>query len=212
MSNLLSQLVTSVPTPEYEVFKIGPDAISELISKLLVAMGATPTDIEHVEVLKDKSNLKIRATVVEESNIFASQAHPRTGLALLGAFESHSSTELCEQAKDALKEVGLAYRNQNGRMVYLVTIEEVKHSIQLSFNPEVVLAILTDSNYADTHFTVDPSEEVVRKKKHSTYQFKGKKKVLVFAKVHRTVNAGAFEPEQVGDWLSNGEEEDGDDD
>jgi hypothetical protein len=212
MSKLLGQIKGAVAQPDQEIFKVGPDVVQDFIGKLIIMMGGTPDDIQNVQVTQDKKRLRILAMIEKESDIFVQEEDNRRihgGLTLMGAAEVQEGAELTATAKGVLEEVGYTYRDEDGRKVSMVAVTEYKKGVEIEFNAEVTLAIITDSDFSDRFFIVDAVEEVLKKKKHNSHKFKDKKKTVVFAKVQRSAlgNAQGFDPEQVADWKSNSDED-----
>jgi hypothetical protein len=212
MSKLLGQIKGAVAQPDQEIFKVGPDVVQDFIGKLIIMMGGTPDDIQNVQVTQDKKRLRILAMIEKESDIFVQEEDNRRihgGLTLMGAAEVQEGAELTATAKGVLEEVGYTYRDEDGRKVSMVAVTEYKKGVEIEFNAEVTLAIITDSDFSDRFFIVDAVEEVLKKKKHNSHKFKDKKKTVVFAKVQRSAlgNAQGFDPEQVADWRSNSDED-----
>jgi hypothetical protein len=212
MSKLLGQIKGAVAQPDQEIFKVGPDVVQDFIGKLIIMMGGTPDDIQNVQVTQDKKRLRILAMIEKESDIFVQEEDNRRihgGLTLMGAAEVQDGAELTATAKGVLEEVGYTYRDEDGRKVSMVAVTEYKKGVEIEFNAEVTLAIITDSDFSDRFFIVDAVEEVLKKKKHNSHKFKDKKKTVVFAKVQRSAlgNAQGFDPEQVADWKSNSDED-----
>jgi hypothetical protein len=216
MSKNLAAVKGLVTQPDQEVFKVGPDVIQDFIGKVIIIMGGSPDDIENIQVAQDKKRLRILAMIDKESNIFACDEDNRQthgGLTLMGASEVQDNTELTATAKAALEDIGYSYRDADDRRVSLVTVVEYKKGIELEFDSQITMAIITDTDYSDKNFIVDAVEEVFKKKKHNSHKFKDKKKTIVFAKVYRAVGDDkvGFDPEQVADWKENSNEDDDDD-
>jgi hypothetical protein len=216
MSKILESIKGVVSQPDQEIFKIGPDVIQDFIGKIIITMGGTPDDIENVQVGQDKKRLRILAMINKDSDIFACEEDNRKvhgGLTLMGAAEVQENTELTPIARTILEEIGYSYTDDDDRKVLMITITEYKKGIEIEFNTEVTMAIITDSDFSDRYFIVDAAEEVFKKKKHDSHKFKDKKKMIVFAKVQRSAlgNQQGFDPDQVSDWKSNSDDDEGDD-
>lgn len=216
MSKILNQLKGVISQPDQEIFKIGPDVIQDFIGKVIVTMGGHPDDIENVQVGQDKKRLRILAMINKDSRVFECNDNRQAygGLTLMGAAEVREGAELTCDAKDVLEEIGYSYNDEDdNRRIMLVTVTEFKKGIEIEFNAEVTMAIITDSDFSDKFFIVDAVEEVFKKKKHNSHKFKDKKKTIVFAKVQRSAKADqGFDPDQVRDWKTDSEDEDDDDD
>jgi len=202
MGDVLDQLKGSVSQPDIEIFKIGPEAVDEFISRLLVVMGAMPNDIRHIMVTHERKKLRIAAVIDKDSEIFSREEEFHSNLSLLGFNQSKELT-MNRKAKMALREFGYYYQpdedeDDGDRGIYLVTLAKSKKSVEIEFDTEVTMAIITNSDFTDQYFSIDASEEVVYKKKYERKKFKGKKKTAVFARVYRSYQAdGFYDPEQV---------------
>lgn len=198
MSNLVKDLISSAK-PNVEMFKLGPEVITDFVGKFVVTMGGRPTDIKSVEITDDKKKLVISVNIEKDSALFK-PAPQASGLTLLGGAATYEGGELSPKALAALKELGFRYTNTDkGREVSLYSIEKNKKSFELTLDSELVMAIITNSNYIDPYLFVDASEEVVRRKDYDSKKFKGKKSTVVFAKVQRTYGGTGFDPKQVAD-------------
>lgn len=202
---ILNELKGTVSTPDQEIFKIGPEVIEEFLSKALVVMGAKPGDIRNIKVSHEKKKLKLLVDVDKDSNLFCQPGDDQEvlGLALLG--RPSEEIRLTDQAESALRQLGFYYRDEDNRDVYLVNLVEYKKYVELEFNSEVTMAIITDTNFLDEYFVIDAVEEVLiknkkDKKKYNSHKFKGKKKTVVFTRVQRSHDTGGFNAKQVIDW------------
>lgn len=215
MNKTLEAVVGLERTPDQEIFKIGPEVVKDFIAKVIVLMGGAPSDIKNIEVGQDKKRLRILAMLDKESSVFCGQEPDAGGGLLLmgGQAKNDDDFELTRQAKTTLCDLGYSYEDDDERVTYMVSVTEYKKGVEIEFNTEVTLAIITDSDFSDEFFTVDAVEEVVRKKKHNSYKFKDKKKTLIFARVQRSFRGDAqgFEPGQVTNWKT-GTADDEDDD
>lgn len=215
MTDLLNQVKGVVSQPDQEIFKIGPEVIQDFIAKVIIMMGGSPDDIQNVQVGQDKKRLRILATVEKDSKIFVCDDEKRAhrGLTLMGASEVREGVELTQEAKDTLEQLGYSYIDDDDRKVLMVDVTDYKKGVEIEFNAEVTMAIITDSNFSDPYFVVDAIEEVLKKKKHNSHKFKGKKRTIVFARVQRAAKGDeeGFHPDQVTDWKT-GESSDDDDD
>jgi len=215
--SILDSIKGDVRQPDQEIFKIGPDIIQDFIGKVIVTMGGHPDDIDNVQVGQDKKRLRILAMIKKDSDIFDCEKNNRQaygGLTLMGASEQHDDAELTQDARAALEELGYCYTDADSeRKVALFKVTEYKKGIEIEFNAEITMAIITDSDFSDKFFIVDAVEEVFKKKKHSSHKFKGKKNVIVFARVQRSAlgDQQGFAAEQVSDWKSDGDDEDEED-
>jgi len=206
MSELLDQ-VRGVAKPDLEVFKVGPEVIQDFIAKVVIMMGGAPDDIQNIQIGQDKKRLRILAILDKDSDVFDCGDNRTTaygGLTLAGAAEIRDRSELTDDAKRVLEELGYSYVDEDGRKVLMVSVTEYKKGVEIEFNAEVTMAIITDSDFSDPHFIVDASEEVLRKKKYDSHKFKDKKKTIIFAKIQRSAKGDnqGFSPEQVTDWKS----------
>lgn len=217
MSNTLNALKDVVVTPDQDVFKIGPEQIEELVGRIIVMMGASGKDIDNIQVGQSKKHLRICAMVSKKSDIFSTDCddnEQEEGESIFTMFRAQTSSDevtLSRRAKDVIEELGFTYRDEDDRQVCMVDITEYKKGVELQFNADVLMAILTDTDYTDPHFVVDASEEAIQKKKHNSHKFKGKKKMIVFAivrRTHKVEGAEGFHPIQVQDWKSNADDED----
>jgi len=216
-ANVLDRVRGMASQPDQEIFKIGPEVIQDFIGRVVIMMGGTPEDIKDIKVGQDKKRLRILAILEKDSAVFVSnEERPgvQSGLALMGAAEIRDDAELTEEAKQVLRELGYSYRDENNREVLLVDVTEYKKGVEIEFNAEVTMAIITDSDFSDKYFIVDAVEEVLKKKKYNSYKFKDKKQTIVFARVQRSFkgNEQGFDPEQVTDWKTAETYEDDDED
>lgn len=202
---ILNELRGTVSIPDQEIFKIGPEVIEEFLSKALVVMGAKPGDIRNIKVSHEKKKLKLLVDVDKDSRLFCQpgESNEVLGLALLG--RPSEEINLTDQAESALRQLGFYYRDEDNRDVYLVNLVEYKKYVELEFNAEVTLAIISDSNFLDEYFIVDGIEEVIikskkEKKKYDSHKFKGKKQTVVFCKLQRSYGTSGFHPNQVIQW------------
>jgi len=208
--NLLTELQKSVSvSPDLEVFKIGPEIIEDFIGKIVVVMGGRPADIQNVDISQEKKKLRIVALLDRDSDIFCRHHENSGGLSLLG--HSSEEVELIDIAAQTLKHLGYSYmESKNGnREVPLYTITEYRKYVEIEFNAEVTMAIITNSNFDDEFFNVDANEEVVYKekdqRKYDSHKFKAKKRTVVFTKVGRSFlgKDQGYNPQQVRDFYIN---------
>jgi hypothetical protein len=216
MSEVLNSLKGLDQNPDQEIFKIGPEIIENFIGKAIVVMGGSPHEIQSIDISQDKKRLRILALVEKDSKLFSNcePGEPKImNLSIMGADYVNQDYSLTDYAKDIIEQLGYIYEDDFSRKVPLVSITEYKKYIEIEFNAEVTMAIITDSNFADKFFVVDASEEVVQKKRYESHKFKGKKKTVTFAKVYRSFrgNQQGFVPIQVIEW-KNGIDADDDDD
>jgi len=215
----LSELQKSIAVnPDLEIFKVGPEIIEDFIGKLIIVMGGKIPDIQNVNIGQDKKKIRILALIDKNSDIFCKQNERSGGLSLLG--NSSTEIELAQESIEILKGIGYYYveSEDDDRDVPMFTVTEYRKYIEIEFNAEVTMALITNSNFGDEYFIVDAIEEVVNKKReqkrYSSHKFKGKKKTVVFARVQRSyfgVRQG-YDPKQISDWkLGIADDEDGDD-
>jgi len=212
MSKLLQELKAVGVKPDIQIYKIGPEVIEAFVAKLIILMGGNPKDIQTIVVGNDKKKLKVAALLETDSKIFRPD-EPEKPLALLG--RPSDDIQISSMAINTLASLGFVYTSdEHEKEVQLYKVTEYKKNVEIELSADVVMAIITDSNYCDEFFAVDAVEEVVRKKKHDKKKFKGKKKTVVFAKVQCSFHTdGGYSPDQVSRW-NNGpvEVEDLDDD
>lgn len=217
ISSALDEIKGVVTQPDGEVFKIDPGVIQDYVSKLLVIMGAGIEDIKNISVSEERKKLRIVAIVDRDSAVFNDEDEDLGGLSLLGS--TQDDYPFSKQAKAVLREAGFFYHkyDEDGDAaddVFAVGIEKTKKNYELSFDPEIAMAIITDTDFLDPYFAVDAVEEVVAKKKHSRKKFKGKKRTVVLARVFRSAQTEdeGFDAGQVIEYNSDQVADDDDED
>lgn len=197
MNKYTEQLCANIK-PDIESYKIGPEVFEEFLGKLTIMMGGKPQDIDCITISNDKKKLRISVALNKDSGVFCEEPGEQS-LTLLGG--ATKDNQVSSAAAKVLKALGFVYTSsENERDVYMYRVTEHKKTTEIELNPEILVAILIDTNYYDNNFIVDAVDEVVKKRQHDKNKFKGKKRTITFARVQCTYDNTGYNPEQVNRW------------
>ena len=213
MSKSIHELLRVEPArADQEIFRVGPEKISEYVGRMLLLMGAAPNDIIRIEVDADsKKNPTITARVSLDSDIF--YEHTNTQLSILSV---QKGLVLNSHAVEALRNLGYAHYDHKDRELLMVELTEQKKYVEIQFNTEVTMAIVTDTDFTDVYLHISAIEEVLKKKdKRKKNGKKWEKKgdnTIVIVQVQRSKGASGFSPSQVIEWGRDEDEDEEDED